>query len=624
MANGDNEAGDAMTTRGGTGHTTFTAFLLGLRSLRQHPGLAVAFLLATLTQGTLQGGMVWALRQVLIMLNGPGGVNRRVLLVGALAVCAVWLVRSAGVYAAQVLAGRLASRVELEWMRRVLEKLLTLSVGFFDKSSRGDLVMTAYNDTKTVRLVTVQFGQLVLYLSQLAGLMVAAWAMSAKLALIGLVVAPLACVPVYWLGRRLTEAARREQKQGVSLQDSYLQLTSGIRVIKVNAGESQILESARHISQQLWRSVLRQIDTQGLARLLLEGVEGAGLILILVIGGVDVAAGRMPWQSLLGLLLAVMAIYSPVLGLLNIYGYVRQAIPDLDRLDRILKMVPEIQDRPGARPLLEGPATIELRNVSFTYHGRPALSDMSAVIHRGETIGIVGPTGAGKSTLLSLLLRFYDPTAGAILFDGVDLRDLRHRDLMRQSSIVLQEPFLFIDAIANNIRIGRPEATMEEVVVAAKAAGVHDEILQMELGYETVVGTGPEARGVSGGQKQRICVAAALLKNAPLLFLDEATNSLDSVSETKVQAAIERLMRYRTTFVIAHRFSTLRNADRIIVLEQGRMVGFDSHARLLERCETYRKLWASQMSLDSDSSGVSPRRPEEVDGVARAGTAQWL
>src|SRR2546428_2288893 len=204
-------------------------------------------------------------------------------------------------------------------MRRVLEKLLPLSVGFFDKSSRGDLVMTAYNDTKTVRLVTVQFGQLVLYLSQLAGLMVAAWAMSAKLALIGLVVAPLACVPVYWLGRRLTEAARREQKQGVSLQDSYLQLTSGIRVIKVNAGESQILESARHISQQLWRSVLRPIDPQGLARLLLEGVEGAGLILILVIGGADVAGGGRSRRRRAGVFLAGGGVFKPPIG--DLYNY---------------------------------------------------------------------------------------------------------------------------------------------------------------------------------------------------------------------------------------------------------------------------------------------------------------
>src|SRR5207249_6683901 len=186
-------------------------------------------------------------------------------------------------------------------------------------------------------------------------------------------------------------------------------------------------------------------------------------------------------------------------------------------------------------------------------------------------------TGAGKSTLMSLLLRFYDPTSGAILFDGIDLRDIRLVDLMRLSSIVLQEPFLFIDTIANNIRVGRPSATIEEVVAAAIAANVHDDILGMERGYETVVGSGPEARGLSGGQKQRICVAAALLKNAPILFLDEATNSLDSVSEQKVQAAIEHLMQHRTTFVIAHRFSTLRHADRIIVLDRGQMVGFDSH-----------------------------------------------
>ena len=594
-------------------HTTWTALLTGLRSLRRHRGLAAAFLLATLAQGALQGGMVLALREVLIALSSPGGTARGVLFVGALAVFAVWLVRSAGVYAAQLFAARLGARVELEWMGRVLEKLLTFSVRFFDKSSRGDLVMTAYNDTRGLRLVTHYFGLLVLYVSQLAGLTIAAWTMSPQLTLIGLLSVPFGAIPVYWLGHRITEAARGERKQAVSLQDSYLQITSGIRIIKVNCGESQILERARQVSHLLWRSVLRQSRTLGLARLLLEAIAGLGLILVLVIGGEDVAAGRMPWQSLLGLLLAVMAVYSPVVGLLDVYGTVRQNIPALDRLDRILEAVPEVQDRPGARSLSHGPSTIELRNVSFAYAGQRAVSAISVVIRRGETIGIVGPTGAGKSTLLSLLLRFYDPTDGAILFDGVDLRDLRHRDVMRLSSIVLQEPFLFITTIANNIRIGRPEATMDEVVAAAKAADVHDEILQMESGYETVVGTGPEARGLSGGQKQRICVAAALLKNAPMLFLDEATNSLDSVSEQKVQAAIERLMRRRTTFVIAHRFSTLRNADRIIVLEQGRMVGFDSHTRLLATCKTYRKLWASQTALVYDSPEVGSRRPEVVD-----------
>jgi ABC-type multidrug transport system fused ATPase/permease subunit len=199
------------------------------------------------------------------------------------------------------------------------------------------------------------------------------------------------------------------------------------------------------------------------------------------------------------------------------------------------------------------------------------------------------------------------------LFDGVDLRHIRHADLMQASSIVLQEPFLFIDTIANNIRIARPEATMDEIVAAAKAANIHEEILQMELGYDTIVGTGPEARGLSGGQKQRICVAAALLKNAPMLFLDEATNSLDSVSEEKVQAAIERLMQHRTTFVVAHRFSTLRNVDRIIVLDRGRMVGFDSHDRLVVTCEQYRKLWASQSAVVDNLAAVPPRPPEVVN-----------
>jgi ABC-type multidrug transport system fused ATPase/permease subunit len=470
--------------------------------------------------------------------------------------------------------------------------------------------MTAYTDAQRVRTITLQLGQLGLYLTQLAGLLIAAWMMSPKLTVIGILSVPLGAIPFYWLGQQLTEAARRERHQAVSLQDSYLQLSSGIRVIKVNRGESKVMERARHVSELLWRSVLRQTQALGLARLLLEGVSGFGLILILVIGGGDVAAGRIPWQSLLGLLLAVMAVYTPIVGLQQLYGAVRLAIPNLERLEAVLETAPEIQDRPDARQLLQGPARVELRNVSFAYAGEPALQGISAVIHRGETIGVVGPSGAGKSTLLSLLLRFYDPTDGAILFDGVDLRNLRHADVMRQSSIVLQEPFLFIETIANNIRIGRPEATMEEVVAAAVAANVHDEIVRMERGYETVVGAGPDTRGLSGGQKQRIAVAAALLKNAPILFLDEATNSLDSVSEQRVQTAIERLLRHRTTFVIAHRFSTLRKADRIIVLDQGRMVGFDSSERLLETCEPYRKLWASQMALAHEAA---PRHPEVVD-----------
>lgn len=582
----------------------WAAVRLGVRSMGRRPALAALFISATLVQGALQGALVWALREVLEAFSGHGEITTKALLAGALTIFGIWILRSLSLAVAEVVSVRLSHSVETESMLEVVTKLLSLSVRFFDRNSRGDVVMAAYHDLKGVRAVTIEVGRVVLYVSQLAGLGVAAWLMSPKLAIVGLVTVPLGALPAYWLGREITDAARGERQAVSTLHDSFLQVALGFRAVKVNRGQSRVLDHARRVGHELHGHLVRQAKSRGLARFLLESVSGLGLILVLTIGGRDVASGAMEWQALLGLLFAIMAVYGPVVGLLQLYNTIRTVIPSLDRVEAILCEPPEIADRPSARALHETPQTIELRNVSFAYEGRLVLDSVSATFHRGETIGIVGPSGAGKSTLLSMLLRFYDPTDGAVLFDSVDLRDVRHADLMTMSALVVQEPFLFTDTVAANIRLGRPEASTEDVIAAASAANLHEEVLGMEQGYDTVVGSGKAARGVSGGQKQRICIASALLKNAPLLFLDEATSSLDSVAEQKVQGAIERLMRGRTTFVIAHRLSTLRHADRILVLEQGRLVGLGTHAQLIDRCETYRRLWITQRLAQLAASGA--------------------
>lgn len=563
-----------------------------------------------MTQGLLQGLLVWALREVLLSFEKQGSEATTALVVSGILIFGIWVARAGTAFAAESLAGKLAHGVEVATMWKLLEKLLTLSARFYDKNSQGDLVMATYSDVQHIRTVTISIGNVILHVTRLIGLAGVAWLMSPKLTLIGLVSVPLGAIPALWIGERIKEASRRGRGNVRRLYDSFLQVSTGIRIIKVNSGEQNVLASARKIGNYLLDYLVSQVVSKSFARFLLEAVSGVGLIVVLVVGGRDVASGALSWQSLLSLLIAVMGVYAPTVGILQVYTGLQSSIPYLDRMEEIFNAVPEITDRPDARPLPAAPRKIELRNVSFQYEDRKVIDSVSATFYHGETIGIVGPSGAGKSTLLSLLLRLYDPTEGQVLLDGVDVRDVRLADYMRHSAIVLQEPFLFVDTIANNIRAARPSATMEEVIAAAKAAGIHDEIMEMEDGYETMVGKASDARGVSVGQKQRICIASALLKNAPLLFLDEATSNLDSVSERRLQAAIERLMEGRTTFVIAHRLSTLRAADRILVLDGGRMVGLGTHEELLDSCQTYHRLWTYQM--DDTPAELPAALPLEV------------
>jgi ABC-type multidrug transport system fused ATPase/permease subunit len=582
-----------MTPRTASRFGFLHATSVGARCMRRHPAVAAAFLVAVVAQGFLQGFLIWTIKNVLVSLSS-GASARETTIVGAVLIFVIWLFRAATVLAADSLSIRLATLVEHGAMFDVLERLVRLPIAFFDRHSQGDLVMSSYHDLKSLRACTVEVGRLVLYASQVAGLAVAAVMMSPSLAIMGMLTVPLGAIPAYQFGRRITRSAESERHAITTLHDSFLQIAAGIRAIRVNRLEQRLVERARLIGHELRVHMVHMADQRGLARFLLESVSGIGLILILTLGAHDVAEGHMEWPTLMGLLVAVIAVYQPVVNVLHTYGTLRSVLPNLERVERIMAAKEESSPADRSVRLLTPPSTIELRDVSFCYDGPPVLEGVSATFYRGETIGIVGPSGAGKSTLMALLLGFYEPTKGTVLYDGTDLRRIVRADLMDLSAIVLQEPFLFGATIAENIRAGRFHATMEEVVGAAAAAQLHDEILRMEERYETVLGRGTAARGVSVGQKQRIAIAAALLKNPPLLFLDEATSNLDTAAENRVQAAIARVMAGRTTFVIAHRFSTLIHADRILVLEQGRVVDFGTHEQLAERCETYARLWSAQ------------------------------
>ena len=305
--------------------------------------------------------------------------------------------------------------------------------------------------------------------------------------------------------------------------------------------------------------------------------------------------GKMTAAEFFSFIAAMVLVYNPVKRLINSYNSIQRSLGAADRVFSIIDERTEIIDAPHAKILEKVNGDVEFRGVWFRYIGEDVLKDISITAKRGEVIALVGPSGGGKTTLVSLIPRFYDVTSGEILLDGSDIREIRLKDLMKQIALVDQETILFNDSIANNIRYGKPDATIAEVKAAAVAAFAHEFIMEMPEGYATNIGD----RGVrlSGGQRQRICIARAILKNAPILILDEATSALDTESEQMVQKALTNLMSNRTTFVIAHRLSTILHADKIVVIDKGEIVEMGTHQELLEHCNgLYRKLYSMQFA----------------------------
>jgi len=470
-----------------------------------------------------------------------------------------------------------------------------LSLGYFTQTRTGQIISRITNDVTLVNSgVSASFVTLIknplLIITYLAIAIYLSW----SLTLIALVVAPISMVIIGWIGLKLKKESTISQERMANLTSLLQETVAGQRVVKAFAMEDFEVRKFGAEAHRYYETLLRITRTRNLASPLTEFLGTMIAVGILWFGGQQVLAGRMlSPQEFMGFLVIVFSLMQPVKELSSVHNRIQEAMAAAERIFAVLDLEPAVQNKTGAVKVKEFREAIELRSVSFSY-GREGevLNDLSLTIPKGDILAIVGPSGAGKSTLVDLIPRFYDPTAGVICLDGVDLRDIEIGHLRRLMGIVTQETILFNDTVRNNIAYGLSGKPLEEIVEAARIANAHDFIAQLPEGYDTNIGE----RGValSGGQRQRLAIARAVLKNPPILILDEATSALDTESELLVQQAIERLMRNRTSFVIAHRLSTVLHSDRIIVLEKGRIVQQGVHADLVAQPGLYQRLYTMQ------------------------------
>ena len=588
------------------------ALSLPLQLLRRRPGLLLRFVVATLGRAALTSLTILLIHQFLATVLGqPGGWASALLhragielSLGAVIVM-LTLVQLAAIvlgYDARVSEHRILSAIEMGTMERVIRHVLGLSVDFFDDRTHGEFVQSLRNDVANLRLVCAAYATILLEMTQAIGLIAVATRLSPSLALWAFVVVPIAAIPITIAAQRTLIASSTIRKRNAGIFDMLLQLVHGIRIIKIYESEASEAahtgERARHYFEEY--DAMERV--RALARVALDTMAAVTMIVVAVAGGAYVLRGSLGWPELLAFFLAARAVQGPLNNLNGAWMDTRRYGASVRNIDAMLRTAPAVRDAADAQPLTAAPETLDAHAVTFERGGVRILDGVSFSVRAGETLGIVGPSGSGKTTLLNLVARFYDPTAGSIAFDGVDLRALRIADVHEKMAIVTQDPFLFMTTIADNIARGRPSASRGEIESAAREAEIHDDIMAMPDGYETIVGHG--GRALSRGEAQRINIARALLKNAPILLLDEATSSLDSWSEARVQKALDRLAAGRMVLSVAHRLSTLRNATRILVLDGGRAAGLSSHRELLETCETYRRLWFAQTHTDSSAETV--------------------
>ena len=483
---------------------------------------------------------------------------------------------------------------------QLFASLMRQPLSFFDGEATGTLMSRLTYDVNLLqdamtRVVTSFFKDSFTVLGLSAVIFYREW----RLALLAMVVFPLAVALILWLGKRTRLVSHDTQVFNARLYTVLQESLAGQRIVKAFAREDYEERRFWGANWDYFRTRMRLNAVRELSPPTMEFLGSLGMAGIIFYGGYAVIRGTSTPGTFFSFLAALLMLYQPIKSLSAVQNIVQEGLAAATRVFGLMDRAPEIQDRPGAAALPPLQGEIVFRGVSFAYdQDRQVLHDIDLTVGRGEIVALVGPSGAGKSTLLNLLPRFYEVTGGAILIDGRDLREVTLSSLRAQIGVVTQQTILFNDTVRYNVAYGSLSAPTEEILAALKSAHAYDFVASLPQGLDTVIGE--QGVRLSGGERQRLAIARALLKDPPILILDEATSSLDSEAEREVQQALDRLIAGRTTLVIAHRLSTVRNAQRIVVLEEGRVVESGRHADLLAAGGLYRRLYEMQFAREED------------------------
>jgi len=507
----------------------------------------------------------------------------------------------------------IAFRIDYDLRNNLCRHLLGLSIGFFNDKRNGDLLSNMTNDIATANQALMLVFDCVNVPLELLSAIIFSAILYPPLAIAMMVLMPVIALPTWKYRKKIRKASADRLSRLADLTQGMSQLLTGIRTVKSFRMEDREVEEFQRVGRGVLRKSMKATRARAASTAFTTFLSRFGTAIVtlgvgyLIIfhadkAGLGLTSEPLKLEHVIPFLAYTAIGYKAIKQGAKDYNGLVEYLPASERLFQVFDAKPSISDHREAVPLPGVSRSIAFRNVEFGYNSVPVLKDLNLTVEAGSIVAIVGHSGAGKSTMLDLIPRFYDPQAGTIEIDGIDVRRIRRDDLLANIAIVGQDPFLFNTTIAENIRYGRRDASLEQIMEAARAASIHDFIQSQPESYDTIVGE--QGVRLSGGQKQRLTIARAILRDAPILILDEATSSLDTESEKLVQAALRNLMKGRTTFVIAHRLSTVQNADSIVVLRDGRIVEQGKHEQLLALGAEYARLYNSQESGPGEAGGM--------------------